>query len=90
MNDDTLLKIFTVPKYKGNAYIMEKAGNGGCEFLWSAPLFKDNTVDHSMWNSIEDEDIINDVVKADKKISLEKITVEEFTNAICFGSTECS
>lgn len=90
MNDDTLVEIFTVSKYEGNAYIYFEEKDKYVPSIWVAPLFKDNTVDHSMWNSIEDEDIINDVVKADKKISLEKITVEEFTNAICFGSTECS
>lgn len=48
-------EIFNVPAYKGNAYIMETAGNGGCEFLWTAPLFKDDTVDNTQWGPVEDE-----------------------------------
>ena len=78
-------EIFTVPEYRGNAYIMETAGNGGCEFLWMAPLFKDNTVDHTQWGPLVDEEIVNAVLDSNEKIFLGEIAVADFNKLINTG-----
>ena len=82
MTDDNQLEIFTVPNYNANAYIMEIAGNGCCEFLWTAPLFKDNTVDNTQWSIVEDDQIINDVLDISEKTIINKISSEEFVNLL--------
>lgn len=75
-------EIFTVPSLEGNAYIEEPSGNGGCEFLWTAPLFKDNTVDSSQWGVIDDADITDIVLDSSEKIVLGEISVDDFNKLI--------
>jgi len=75
-------EIFTVPVYKGNAYIMETAGNGGCEFLWTAPLFKDDTVDNTQWGPVEDEKIVNTVLDSNEITVLGEIPVADFNKLV--------
>tara|TARA_Y100000114_G_scaffold21885_1_gene17666 strand:- start:1662 stop:1916 length:255 start_codon:yes stop_codon:yes gene_type:complete len=75
-------EIFTVPSLEGNAYIEEPSGNGGCEFLWTAPLFKDNTVDSSQWGVIDDADITDIVLDSAEKIVLGEISVDDFNKLI--------
>ncbi len=83
-------EIFTVPVYKGNAYIMETAGNGGCcEFLWTAPLFEDGTVDNSQWGQVEDDYEFNTVIDSvvfeepsNKITVLGEIAVADFNKLI--------
>ena len=43
MKNDDQLEIYTVPKYEGNAYILQTIDNY-CIALWTAPLFKNETV----------------------------------------------
>lgn len=71
-------EIFTVPSLEGNAYIEEPSGNGGCEFLWTAPLFQDNTVDNSQWGVVDDADITDIVLDSAEKIVLGEISVDVF------------
>jgi hypothetical protein len=75
-------EIFTVPAYNGNAYIMETAGNGGCEFLWTAPLFQDDTVDNTQWGPVEDDEIVNTVLDSNEKIVLKEIAVADFNKLV--------
>lgn len=75
-------EIFTVPSLEGNAYIEEPSGNGGCEFLWTAPLFQDNTVDDSQWGIVNDDDIVNTVLDSSEKIVLGEISVDDFNKLI--------
>tara|TARA_R100000353_G_C6375889_1_gene160456 strand:- start:203 stop:484 length:282 start_codon:yes stop_codon:yes gene_type:complete len=78
-------EIYTVPSYEGNAYIEEPSGNGGCEFLWTAPLFKHNvisTIDDSQWGIVEDDDIINSVLDSAEKIVLGEISVDDFNKLL--------
>ena len=78
-------KIFTVPEYRGNAFIVETAGNGGCEFVWGAPLLKDDTVDHTQWGSIEDSGHIHIIADSNQKIFLDEIAVTDFNKLINTG-----
>ena len=75
-------EIFTVQAYNGNAYIMETAGNGGCECLWTAPLFQDDTVDNTQWGQVENDEIVNTVLDSNEKIVLEEITVADFNKLL--------
>lgn len=78
-------EIFTVPSLEGNANIEEPSGNGGCEFLWTAPIFKHNvisTVDNSQCGIVEDDDIINTVLDSAEKIVLGEISVDDFNKLI--------
>jgi len=84
-NND-IYEIFTVPVYEGNAYIMETAGNGGCEFLWTAPLFKfddfNDTVDNTQWEPVESDKIVNTVLDSNEKTILGEIAVADFNKLI--------
>jgi len=87
-NND-IYEIFTVPVYEGNAYIMETAGNGGCEFLWTAPLLEDGTVDNTQWGLVEGDYKVNTVIDSvvfeepnNKKTVLGEIAVEDFNKLI--------
>ena len=84
-NND-IYEIFTVPVYEGNAYIMETAGNGGCEFLWTAPLFKfddfNDTVDNTQWEPVESDKIVNTVLDSNEKTVLHEITVADFNKLL--------
>ena len=75
-------EIFTVPAYNGKANIMETAGNGGCEFLWTAPLFQDDTVDNTQWGPVEDDEIVNTVLDSNEKIVLKEIAVADFNKLV--------
>ena len=82
MTNHNKYEIYTVPSYEGNAYIEEPSGNGCCEFLWTAPLFKDNTVDDSQWGLVDDDDIINKVLDSAEKIVLGEISVDDFNKLL--------
>ena len=82
MTNHNKYEIYIVPSYEGNAYIEELSGNGGCEFLWTAPLFKDNTVDDSQWGLVDDDDIINKVLDSAEKIVLGEISVDDFNKLL--------
>ena len=75
-------QIFTVSKYNGNAFIMENSGNGSCEFLWTAPLFKDNTVDNTQWGTVDDDVIVNDVLNSNEIIVIDEITIQDFNKLL--------
>lgn len=79
MTNDNQLEIYTVPKYEANAYIMETI-DGYYDALWTAPLFKNETVDNSQWSIVEDEQMINDVLDSSERTIIEEITVEQFVN----------
>tara|TARA_R110002020_G_scaffold51588_7_gene145984 strand:- start:36 stop:290 length:255 start_codon:yes stop_codon:yes gene_type:complete len=81
MNDNKL-EIFTVPKYSGNAYILETI-DGNFDALWTAPLLKDGTVDDAQfaWGIIEDDKIIEDVL-GDERIVIADISVDDFVNLL--------
>ena len=79
MKNDNQLEIYTVPKYEGNAYIMETI-DGYYDALWTAPLLKNETVDNSQWSIVEDEQIINDVLDSGERTIIDVITVQEFIN----------
>ena len=79
MKNDNRLEIYTVPKYEGNAYIMETIDNY-CIALWTAPLFKNETVDNSQWSIVEDEKITNDVLDSSERTIIDEITVEKFVS----------
>lgn len=84
--NNNIYEIFTVPVYEGNAYIMETAGNGGCEFLWTAPLFKfddfNDTVDNTQWGPVESDKIVNTVLDSNEKTILGEIAVADFNKLI--------
>ena len=75
-------QIFTVSKYNGNAYIMENSGNGSCEFLWTAPLFKNNTIDNTQWGTVDDDVIVNDVLNSNEIIVIDEITIQDFNKLL--------
>lgn len=81
MKNDNQLEIYTVPKYEGNAYIMETI-DGYFYQLWTAPLFKDETSDNSQWSIVEDEQIINDVIDSSERTIVDEIKVEEFVKLL--------
>tara|TARA_R100000734_G_C3282373_1_gene75720 strand:+ start:383 stop:601 length:219 start_codon:yes stop_codon:yes gene_type:complete len=60
------LDIFTVPAYKGNAFAL-KTVEDRCDTLYSAPLLKNDTVDHDQWSVVEDEEIINTVLDSNER-----------------------
>jgi hypothetical protein len=75
-------EIYTVPSYEGNAYIEEASGNGYCEFLWTAPLLKNNTVDNAQWGIVDDDNIVNTVLDSAEKIVLGEISVDDFNKIL--------
>ena len=79
MKNDNELEIYTIPKYEGNAYIMETI-DGYFYQLWTAPLFKNETADNSQWSIVEDEQIINDVIDSSERTIIDEITVEKFVS----------
>ena len=79
MKNDNQLEIYTVPKYEGNAYIMETIGDY-YDTLWTAPLFKNETVDNSQWSIVEDEQMINDVLDSSERTIIDEITVKKFVS----------
>jgi hypothetical protein len=79
MNDNKL-EIFTVPKYSGNAYILETI-DGNFDALWTAPLLKDGTVDNSQWAIVEDDKIIENVL-GDERTVISDISVDDFVNLL--------
>lgn len=81
MKNDNQLEIYTVPKYEGNAYIMETI-DGYFYQLWTTPLFKDETSDNSQWSIVEDEQIINDVIDSSERTIIDEIKVEEFVKLL--------
>tara|TARA_R100001015_G_C4586072_1_gene141997 strand:+ start:264 stop:530 length:267 start_codon:yes stop_codon:yes gene_type:complete len=83
-------QIFTVPEYRGNAFIVETAecSNRGSEFVWGAPLLKDDTVDHTQWGSIEDSGHIHIIADSNQKIFLDEIAVTDFNKLINTGQEE--
>ena len=65
MFNDNKLEIYTVPKYKGNAYIMETV-NGYYHTLWTSPLLKNDKVGMLTFsNKVE-----NSVPASNKKTNL--------------------
>ena len=60
------LDIFTVPAYKGNAFAL-KTVEDRYDTLYSAPLLKNDTVDHDQWSVVEDEEIINTVLDSNER-----------------------
>ena len=81
MENNNKLEIYTVPQFNGNAYIMETV-DGYFDTLWTAPLFKNNTVDNSQWGVVEDEEIINNVLDANERIIVNEITVKDFVKLL--------
>lgn len=81
MKNNNQLEIYTVPKYEGNAYILETI-DGYYEALWATPLFKNETADNSQWSIVEDEQIINDVLDSSERTIIEEITVEKFVKLL--------
>ena len=79
MKNDNQLEIYTVPKYEGNAYIMETIGDY-YDTLWTAPLFKNETVDNSQWSMVEDEQMTIDVLDSSERTIIDEITVEKFVS----------
>lgn len=77
----TNLEVYTVPKYKGNAYILETI-DGYYDALWTTALFKNETADHSQWSIVEDEKIINSVLDSSERTIIEEITVEKFVKSL--------
>lgn len=81
MFNDNKLEIYTVPKYKGNAYIMETV-DGYYHTLWTSPLLKNDKVDNGQWSIVEDENIINNVLDSNERFIIDDITVENFVKLI--------
>jgi len=81
MKNDNQLEIYTVPKYEANAYIIETI-DGYYDALWTAPLFKNETVDNSQWSIVEDEQMINDVLDSSERTIIDEIKVEEFVKLL--------
>ena len=79
MKNDDQLEIYTVPKYEGNAYILQTIDNY-CIALWTAPLFKNETVDNSQWSMVEDEQMTIDVLDSSERTIIDEITVEKFVS----------
>ena len=79
MKNDNQLEIYTVPKYEGNAYIMETIDDY-YDTLWTAPLFKNETVDNSQWSMVEDEQMTIDVLDSSERTIIDEITVEKFVS----------
>ena len=77
MSKDSNLEIYTVPRYEGNAYIMELAGDY-FDTLWSTPLKQDGTSDNSQWSIVEDETIINNVLDSNERIIIDEIKKSSF------------
>jgi len=81
ISNDNKLEIFTVPKYSGNAYIMETI-DGYFDTLWVAPLFHDDTIDNSQWLEVEDEEIILNVLDSSERTVIDDIRVDDFVNLL--------
>ena len=78
-------EIFTCPMLGyAHAYVMELAGNGSCEYLYTAPLFKDGTVDHTQWGTLADDDAVCKIIDSPVKVVIDEMPIDEF-NKLLFG-----
>ena len=61
---------------------LKEEKNGSCEFLWTAPLFKDNTVDNTQWGTVDDDVIINNVLDSNEITVIDEITIQYFNKLL--------
>ena len=70
-----------------NVYIEERDENNFFIDLWEAPVMINNSIDHTMWGIIEDQEIIDNYFDSDK-VKVSSITTKRPPNAAQEESTD--